>query len=98
MSIFESFLVALFCLTVVFSVLIALFALIRIFSFLINIFSNQKHSPPVIKNKNEKQDQIPSNKQNLNNKTNNTMIMATVSDETGNTISEFCFKSIKLVK
>ncbi len=104
MSIAESFLVALFCITIVFTVLISLFAIIRLFSLIINTFSNEKAAETVLNQKddNYKLDEeiFSSGTLRLKNVDEPTaaMIMAIVSDESGIPLSELCFKSIRLVE
>jgi Na+-transporting methylmalonyl-CoA/oxaloacetate decarboxylase gamma subunit len=109
MTIPESLLVGLFCMTVVFCVLAMLFAIIRIFSGLISAFAKdqtQPESSPVIESKaqtsnaTEESEMFSSGMLKLKDVDEQTaaMIMAIVSDESGIPLSELCFKSICLMK
>lgn len=103
MSVSESLLVAVFCLTIVFIVLISLFAIIRLVSIILKAFSKNKQETPDLYQENiniELDDEIFSSGtlvlKNVDEPT-AAMIMAIVSDESGIPLSELCFKSIRLV-
>ncbi|MHB8961665.1 MAG: OadG family protein [Saccharofermentanales bacterium] len=106
MTIQESLMVALLCMTIVMLVLFGLFLLIRIFSFAIEKLTK--------KGKGEKQKDVsapataPENtagpdfsagtlKLHQTDERTAAMIMAIVSDESGIPLSELCFKSIKSI-
>ena len=104
MSVSESLLVAVFCLTIVFIVLISLFAIIRLVSIILNAFSKKKQETPDLYQENmniELDEEIFSSGtlvlKNVDEPT-AAMIMAIVSDESGIPLSELCFKSIRLVE
>lgn len=103
MSISESLLVAIFCMTIVFIVLISLFAIIRLFSFVLS-FSSKKKTNFASEQEDmnfELDDEVFSSGilklKNVDEPT-AAMIMAIVSDESGIPLSELCFKSIRLVE
>lgn len=104
MSISESLLVAIFCITIVFIVLISLFAIIRLFSLVLYIASKKKQTNPVLQQDDmnlEVDDELfSSGTLKLKNVDEPTaaIIMAIVSDESGIPLSELCFKSIRLVE
>ena len=104
MSVSESLLIAVFCLTIVFIVLISLFAIIRLFSLTLNALTRKKLTNPELDQDNiiiENDEEIfSSGTLKLKNVDEPTaaMIMAIVSDESGIPLSELCFKSIRLVE
>jgi Na+-transporting methylmalonyl-CoA/oxaloacetate decarboxylase gamma subunit len=109
MTISQSLLVGLFCMTVVFCVLAMIFVIIRIFSALIGIFAKKQVQPASLpaqiseaqlSNFAEENDVFSSGMLKLKDVEEQTaaMIMAIVSDESGIPLSELCFKSIRLVK
>lgn len=93
----ESILVAMFCLSVVFSVLITLFAIIRIFSFAVSAFSKKSADLPSSELVAEEEFSSGTLKTKDVDEQTAAMIMAIVSDESGIPLSELIFKSIKKV-
>lgn len=96
----ESILIAMFCLSVVFSVLIILYAIIRIFSFAVSTFSKKTAELPSSESVAEvAEEEFSSGTLKLKDVDEQTaaMIMAIVSDESGIPLSELIFKSIKKV-
>lgn len=107
MSIYESFLVGLFCMAVVFFVLGILYFLIRLFSLLLGYVNKSQAQTPaapeaVSENAAEAvspQDDFSAGSLVLKDTDEQTaaMIMAIVSDESGIPLSELCFKSIRQI-
>jgi Oxaloacetate decarboxylase, gamma chain. len=98
MSVAESLLIALFCMTVVFLTLILLWGLIRAFTFVISILlTNRREAPAAVDEKIQQEPEVSAGELKLYNVDERTaaMIMAIVSDETGIPLSELCFHSIK---
>lgn len=105
MSVAESMLVALFCITVVFVTLVILWGLIRLFTYVISILNNRNTAPALSFD----EESVPSDETltpeldfsvgelKLHNVDEQTaaMIMAIVSDESGIPLSELRFHSIK---
>lgn len=105
MSLYESLMVAVICLSVVFSVLLVLFLIIRLFSFLVGFLTTNNNL--------EEKSSFKSNVELINEKNQNStigslklinvdeptaaMIMAIVSDETEIPLPELYFKSIRLI-
>lgn len=105
MSLYESLMVAIICISVVFSVLLVLFLIIRLFSFLVGSLT-KTHSL-------EEKDSHINNVEVISEKNQNStigslklinvdeptaaMIMAIVSDETEIPLPELYFKSIRLI-
>ncbi len=106
MTISESFMVALFCITGVFTVLLALCFIIKLFSFVLGSIPNKKTMRPIPKTVYVEQpapvveEDFSSGNLKLRDVDEPTaaMIMAIVSDESGIPLSELCFKSIKLIR
>lgn len=105
MSIYESFLVGLFCMAVVFFVLGMLYFLIRVFSLLLGYVNKaQASAAPEAVSENaaeavSPQDDFSAGSLVLKDTDEQTaaMIMAIVSDESGIPLSELCFKSIRQI-
>jgi len=104
MSVLDSILVAVFCLSLVFVVLIGLYGFIVLFSLGLNKFVKKEEQKPadlpttvmpVVKT--EMQADLSTGELKLKDVDERTaaMIMAIVSDESGIPLSELCFKSIK---
>lgn len=107
MSIKESLLVALLCMTIVMLVLACLFVLIKIFSYGITSLSKRQNTkneidvlPSIINTNTDIDDDYSSGDVKLSHVDERTaaMIMAIVSDESGIPLSELCFKSIKAIE
>lgn len=106
MTIPESFMVALFCITGVFAVLLALCFIIKLFSLALGSISNKKTMKQIPEPVYAEQpapaveEDFSSGNLKLRNVDEPTaaMIMAIVSDESGIPLSELCFKSIKLIR
>lgn len=106
MTIPESFMVALFCITGVFVVLLVLCFIIKLFSFALGSISNKKTMKPIPEQVYAEQpapvieEDFSSGNLKLRDVDEPTaaMIMAIVSDESGIPLSELCFKSIKLIR
>jgi len=100
MAFSESVLVAIFCISVVFAVLIALFAIIRIFSVVISILSKNKLASQDSGVSIIETEEFSSGVLNLKDVDEQTaaIIMAIVSDKSGISLSDLCFKSIRLIK
>ncbi|NLU51542.1 MAG: OadG family protein [Clostridiaceae bacterium] len=104
MSIYESILVALFCMAVVFFVLGILYFLIRIFSLVLGYVSKPQVAAPVAAGESavevvSPQDDFSAGTLVLKDTDEQTaaMIMAIISHESGIPLSELCFKSIRLI-
>lgn len=106
MTVFESFMVALFCMAGVFIVLLALCFIIKLFSFVLGSISKEKTLDPIPQPMPLTQP-APSAKEDVSSgnlklidvdEPTAAMIMAIVSDESGIPLSELCFKSIKLLR
>ena len=110
MTIPESFMVALFCITGVFAVLLALCFIIKLFSFALGSIPNKKtmksipapifEPAPAEQPAPVAEEDFSSGNLKLRDVDEPTaaMIMAIVSDESGIPLSELCFKSIKLIR
>ncbi len=107
MSVKESLLVALLCITIVMLALACLFILIKLFSFILAATEKkqEKNGKTVsqtssIAENTIVKDDISSGDMRLYHVDERTaaMIMAIVSDETGIPLSELCFKSIKAIE
>lgn len=102
MTVPESLLVALFCLSMVFFVLFCLCVLIKIFSRLLSAVSEKKkpEPKPIQPLSALAEEEFSSGMLKLQDvdEPTSAMIMAIVSDESGIPLSELCFKSIKLVR
>lgn len=110
MTIPESFMVALFCITGVFAVLLALCFILKLFSFVLGSISNKKTKGPIPAQVPETiypEQPAPIVKEDFSSgnlklrdvdEPTAAMIMAIVSDESGIPLSELCFKSIKLIR
>ena len=104
MTISESFMVALFCITVVFVVLLALCFIIKLFSFMLGSISKKKTMISIPVDREQPAPVIEEDFSSGNLKLRDVdeptaaMIMAIVSDESGIPLSELCFKSIKLIR
>jgi len=106
MAFSESVLVAMFCISVVFAVLISLFAIIRVFSVVISILSRNKLNSldsevsTFETDAQNETEEFSSGVLNLKDVDEQTaaIIMAIVSDKSEISLSELCFKSIRLIK
>ena len=111
MTLTQSLLVSLFLITVVFAVLAALFCMIRVFSVAASTFSAKKlklaassapiSEPLIVKAVSQQESDLFSTgalKLTDVNEPTAAMIMAIVSDESGISLNELCFKSIRLIK
>lgn len=110
MTLSQSVLVALFCITVVFAVLAVLYIIIRLFSVAIGSISVGRTRPvssstptsetSIMKTVPQKESEIFSSgtlKLKDVDEPTAAMIMAIVSDESGIPLSKLCFKSIRLI-
>ncbi|OJU14430.1 MAG: hypothetical protein BGN88_14315 [Clostridiales bacterium 43-6] len=103
LSLGDTFLVALFCMALVFAILTLLFLCIRLFSYVLSLFTKKKApvaSPIVEQPSTVDIGDFSSGELKLYNVDERTaaMIMAIVSDESGIPLSELCFRSIKAVE
>lgn len=105
MSIYESILVGLFCMAVVFFVLGILYFLIRFFSFVLGYVNKPRAVAPVTASESDAveaaspQNDFSAGTLILKDTDEQTaaMIMAIISHESGIPLSELCFKSIHLI-